>query len=104
MPLIVAVTGQAAGSGATLAMLADMVMRSATGPALDRSRRGEYDLSGLVTISNGGAPMTSVVRERLRAVLPSVILFDGVGSSKSGMQMSAADIPGVAVDTATFAP
>jgi acyl-CoA synthetase (AMP-forming)/AMP-acid ligase II len=58
----------------------------------------------LVTISNGGAPMTSVVRERLRAVLPSVILFDGVGSSESGMQMSAADIPGVAVDTATFAP
>jgi acyl-CoA synthetase (AMP-forming)/AMP-acid ligase II len=73
-------------------------------PLADELERGEYDLSGLVTISNGGAPMTSVVRERLRAVLPSVILFDGVGSSESGMQMSAADIPGVAVDTATFAP
>jgi DNA-binding transcriptional regulator YbjK len=40
----VAVTGQAAGSGATLAMLADMVMQSATGPALDRSR-ARYELA-----------------------------------------------------------
>src|ERR1700733_5557394 len=67
-------------------------------PMADELERGEYDLSGLVTISNGGAPMTSVVRDPPRAVLPSVILFDGVGSSESGMQMSAADIPGVAVD------
>jgi acyl-CoA synthetase (AMP-forming)/AMP-acid ligase II len=36
--------------------------------------------------------------------LPHVILFDGVGSSESGMQMSAADIPGATVDTATFNP
>jgi fatty-acyl-CoA synthase len=73
-------------------------------PLADELESGDYDLSGLVTISNGGAPMTSGVRERLRAALPSVILFDGVGSSESGMQMSAADIPGVSVDAATFAP
>jgi acyl-CoA synthetase (AMP-forming)/AMP-acid ligase II len=73
-------------------------------PLADELERGEYDLSGLVTISNGGAPMTSVVRERLRATLPTVILFDGVGSSESGMQMSAADVPGTSVDAATFNP
>ena len=73
-------------------------------PLADELERGDHDLSGLVTISNGGAPMTSVVRERLRAALPHVILFDGVGSSESGMQMSAADIPGATVDTATFNP
>jgi acyl-CoA synthetase (AMP-forming)/AMP-acid ligase II len=71
-------------------------------PLADELERGDHDLSGLVTISNGGAPMTSAVRERLRAALPRVILFDGVGSSESGMQMSAADIPGATVDTATF--
>jgi fatty-acyl-CoA synthase len=73
-------------------------------PLAEELERGDHDLSGLVTISNGGAPMTSVVRERLRAALPHVILFDGVGSSESGMQMSAADIPGATVDTATFNP
>jgi len=73
-------------------------------PLADELERTDYDLSGLITISNGGAPMTSVVRERLRAALPHVILFDGVGSSESGMQMSAADVPGTTVDTATFSP
>jgi 3-oxocholest-4-en-26-oate---CoA ligase len=73
-------------------------------PLVDELERGDYDLSGLVTISNGGAPMSTVVRERLRAALPSVILFDGVGSSESGMQMSTVDIPGATVDTATFTP
>ncbi|WP_406813412.1 acyl-CoA synthetase [Mycobacterium sp. M23085] len=73
-------------------------------PLVDELERGDYDLSGLMTISNGGAPVTPVVRERLRAALPSVILFDGVGSSESGMQMSAADIPGTTVDTAAFTP
>jgi 3-oxocholest-4-en-26-oate---CoA ligase len=73
-------------------------------PLADALERKDYDLSGLVTISNGGAPMTSGVRERLRAVLPNVILFDGVGSSESGMQMTAADVPGATADTATFTP
>lgn len=73
-------------------------------PIADELERNDYDLSALVTISNGGAPMTSVVRERLRAALPNVILFDGVGSSESGMQMSAADVPGGTVDAAVFSP
>jgi len=73
-------------------------------PLVDELERGDYDLSSLITISNGGAPMTSIVRERLRAALPSVILFDGVGSSESGMQMSTTDIPGVIAETATFTP
>lgn len=73
-------------------------------PLAEELERGDFDLSGLVTISNGGAPMTSVVRQRLRAALPNVILFDGVGSSESGMQMSAADVPGASIDAATFTP
>ena len=78
--------------------------RSFSYALVDELEREQYDLSGSVTISNGGAPLTSVVRERLRAALPTVILFDGVGSSESGMQISTADIPGFRVDTATFDP
>lgn len=73
-------------------------------PLVEALERGGYDLSGLATISNGGAPMSSIVRERLRAALPSVIIFDGVGSSESGMQMTAADVPGAPLETSTFAP
>ena len=57
-------------------------------PLLDEIETGAYDLSGLVTISNGGAPLSPTVRERIRAALPNVMILDAVGASESGIQMN----------------
>ena len=54
----------------------------------DEIQTGTYDLSGLVTISNGGAPLSPTVRERILAALPHVMILDAVGASESGMQMN----------------
>ncbi len=73
-------------------------------PIADELERGSYDLSGLVSISNGGAPLTPSVRKRLTAALPHLLIIDAVGASESGVQMntmSTASAPGA---TATFHP
>ncbi|OBF28543.1 acyl-CoA synthetase [Mycobacterium sp. ACS4331] len=57
-------------------------------PLADEIERGDYDLSGLISITNGGAPMSPTVRERLRAALPHALLIDAVGSSEAGQQMN----------------
>ncbi|WP_068278278.1 acyl-CoA synthetase [Aldersonia kunmingensis] len=57
-------------------------------PLLDALESGNYDLSGLATISNGAAPLTPAVRNRLLAALPHILLSDGVGASETGIQMS----------------
>ena len=57
-------------------------------PLIDEIERGDYDLSGLVTVSNGGAPLSPTVRDRILAALPHVMLLDAVGSSEAGMQMT----------------
>lgn len=57
-------------------------------PLIDEIEAGDYDLSGLISITNGGAPMSPTVRDRIRAALPHVLLIDAVGSSESGQQMN----------------
>ncbi len=57
-------------------------------PLADEIERGGYDLSCLISITNGGAPMSPTVRERLRAALPHALLIDAVGSSEAGQQMN----------------
>lgn len=57
-------------------------------PLIDEIETGAYDLSGLISITNGGAPMSPTVRDRIRAALPHVLLIDAVGSSESGQQMT----------------
>jgi acyl-CoA synthetase (AMP-forming)/AMP-acid ligase II len=45
---------------------------------------GQYDLSSLVTISYGGAPMAPALIRRVRATLPHVKLQQGYGMSEAG--------------------
>jgi fatty-acyl-CoA synthase len=58
-------------------------------PLLDEIESGTYDLSSLITITNGGAPLSPTVRDRLRSALPDVALIDAVGSSEGGTLISA---------------
>jgi 3-oxocholest-4-en-26-oate---CoA ligase len=71
-------------------------------PLLDEIEKGDYDLSGLVTVSNGGAPLSPTVRERILAALPHIMVLDAVGSSESGMQLTTMAAAGTDSRTATF--
>ncbi len=73
-------------------------------PLIDEIEKGDYDLSGLVTISNGGAPMSPTVRARILAALPHVMVMDAVGASESGAQMSTFNAAGAESAPATFTP
>src|SRR6478752_3619028 len=73
-------------------------------PLIDEIERGAYDLSSLVTFTNGGAPLSPTVRERIHAALPDVMVMDAVGASESGAQMSTVSAPGADSNPATFTP
>jgi fatty-acyl-CoA synthase len=73
-------------------------------PLLDEIEAGDYDLSGLAAVNNGGAPLSPTVRDRLLAALPHIMLLDAVGSSESGAQMSTFTTAGADTAAATFSP
>ena len=56
-------------------------------PLLDEwDRNGPFDVSSLISLSNGGAPMSPAIRARVFATLPDVFVTDGFGSSEAGTQ------------------
>jgi fatty-acyl-CoA synthase len=73
-------------------------------PLIDEIESGSYDLSGLVSVSNGGAPLTPAVRARFNAALPHLLIMDVAGSSESGLQMNSLSTAATTVETATFSP
>ena len=76
-------------------------------PLIDELERGDYDLSSVITFTNGGAPLSPTVRQRIHAVLPHVMVMDAVGASESGAQMSTFSAAGTAAEdqpSATFTP
>ncbi|MEB4209559.1 acyl-CoA synthetase [Mycobacterium sp. 94-17] len=73
-------------------------------PLIDELERGDYDLSGLVSISNGGAVLTEGVRSRFMAILPNLLIIDTAGASESGLQMNSMSTKGAQVEVATFNP
>jgi acyl-CoA synthetase (AMP-forming)/AMP-acid ligase II len=73
-------------------------------PLIDEIEAGDYDLSGLFTVTNGGAPMSPTVRARILAALPNVMVMDAVGASESGAQMSTVNTAGAEEKAAIFTP
>ena len=73
-------------------------------PLLDEIEAGNYDLSNLFTITNGGAPLSPTVRMRILAAVPHLMLLDAVGASESGAQMSTMTTAGAEATPATFTP
>ncbi|OBB55739.1 acyl-CoA synthetase [Mycobacterium sp. 852013-51886_SCH5428379] len=84
----------------SIPMVGDAVAR----PLVEEMERGDHDLSGLFTVTNGGAPLSPTVRERILTALPHVMVLDAVGSSESGAQMSTYASAGAEVQAATFTP
>jgi len=73
-------------------------------PLADEIEKGDYDLSGLMALTNGGATLSPTIRDRLLAALPNLIIMDAVGASESGAQMTTVATKGADVKTATFTP
>jgi acyl-CoA synthetase (AMP-forming)/AMP-acid ligase II len=75
-----------------------------TRPLVDALEQRQYDLTSLAAISNGGAPLSPSMRDRIVAALPHVSIIDGVGSSESGMQLNTLSNHDSRSETATFGP
>ena len=73
-------------------------------PLIDEIERGDYDLSSLITFTNGGAPLSPTVRERIHAALFNVMVMDAVGAFEFGAQMSSVSTPGAESQAAVFTP
>ncbi len=73
-------------------------------PLVDQIEKGDYDLSGLMAMTNGGAPLSPTVRDRLLEALPNLMIMDAVGASESGAQMTTIATKGADVQPATFTP
>jgi acyl-CoA synthetase (AMP-forming)/AMP-acid ligase II len=84
---------------AILTVVGDAVAK----PLLEEMRRHSYDLSALVAVGNGSAPLTPSVKEQLLELLPNLFISDSVGSSETGAQASHLSAKG-AVATGTFQP
>jgi acyl-CoA synthetase (AMP-forming)/AMP-acid ligase II len=72
-------------------------------PLIEELARNEYDLSNLIVVVNGGAPMNSTLKERLLDLLPNAMVLDAVGSSETGAQMGHTSTKGTA-STGEFTP
>jgi 3-oxocholest-4-en-26-oate---CoA ligase len=71
-------------------------------PLLDELERHPYDLSALTVVLSGGAPLGAPLKSRLLALLPTVMIVDGLGSSEAGGQLSHVSV-GSGATTGTFA-
>jgi len=73
-------------------------------PLIEALEQRKYDLPSLAAMSNGGAPLSPSMRDRLMTALPHVSIIDGVGSSESGMQLNTLSNNNSQPETATFGP
>jgi fatty-acyl-CoA synthase len=83
----------------TITTVGDAVAR----PLVEELENGNYDVSTMVAVGNGGAALTPTIKERLLAQMPGILVSDSVGSSETGAQMSHLSMSG-AVATGRFRP
>jgi fatty-acyl-CoA synthase len=70
-------------------------------PLLDGLAGTSHDLSGLLNILSGGAPLSAHLKEEFLQHMPHVMMVDGLGSSEAGGQLSQLATSGSA-STGTF--
>jgi 3-oxocholest-4-en-26-oate---CoA ligase len=73
-------------------------------PLVEALEERDYDLTSLAAMSNGGAPLSPSMRDRIMAALPHVSIIDGVGASESGMQLNTFSDNNSRPETATLVP
>jgi acyl-CoA synthetase (AMP-forming)/AMP-acid ligase II len=73
-------------------------------PLLDEMGRGTYDLSSLLIVGSGGAPLSALNKRELLERLPQATVLDSIGSSETGMQASNPSNKQTGVSTGDFRP
>jgi acyl-CoA synthetase (AMP-forming)/AMP-acid ligase II len=73
-------------------------------PIIDQLAKGTYDLSNLLTVGSGGAPLSVGHKQKLLEHLPKVLIIDAIGSSETGAQGSNAGTRSGSVSTGDFRP
>jgi fatty-acyl-CoA synthase len=73
-------------------------------PILDEMERRRYDLSSLLVIGSGGAPLSTANKKEFLEKLPQVTVLDSIGSSETGAQASNPSNRGSGVSTGSFRP
>ena len=73
-------------------------------PIVDEIRHGRYDLSSLVIILSGGAPLNASIKAEILDLLPHVTIIDGLGSSEAGGQGSQISTKQTGASTGKFVP
>jgi acyl-CoA synthetase (AMP-forming)/AMP-acid ligase II len=73
-------------------------------PLLDQMERRPYDLSCLLVVGSGGAPLSTAHKKAILEKLPQVTVLDSIGSSETGAQASNPSNRGTGVSTGSFRP
>ncbi|MCB1284064.1 MAG: acyl-CoA synthetase [Microthrixaceae bacterium] len=84
----------------TIVLVGDAFAR----PIIDEIERGDYDLSSLFVLTNGGAAMSVGVKSKLLELLPTAMIIDGIGSSETGQQAYQVSSAGSEIASGTFSP
>ena len=73
-------------------------------PLLDQLDRESYDLSSLMVIGSGGAPLSTLNKQALIERIPHITIMDAIGSSETGAQGSNPSNKDTGVSTGDFKP
>ena len=73
-------------------------------PLIEEMERGVHDLSSLMVLVNGGAILNSSLKDRATAALPTLMVYDAVGASETGAQMTHLSSAAEAASSGTFQP
>jgi acyl-CoA synthetase (AMP-forming)/AMP-acid ligase II len=73
-------------------------------PLLDEMARRSYDLSSLLIIGSGGAPLSALNKREFLERVPQATVLDSIGSSETGMQASNPSNKQTGVSTGDFRP
>ncbi|MFP8874911.1 MAG: AMP-binding protein, partial [Myxococcota bacterium] len=76
-------------------------------PILDAMREAQKrnaDLSSLMMLASGGAPLSTAHKEEMLELMPNLIVMDSIGSSETGAQGSNPSSKAMGVSTGSFKP
>jgi fatty-acyl-CoA synthase len=73
-------------------------------PILDQLAKRKYDLSSLISIGSGGAPLSVANKQKFLEHFPNALIIDAIGSSETGAQASNAGTRAGGVSTGNFRP
>ena len=85
---------------ATFTIVGDAFAR----PLLDQLDRHTYDLSCVMVVGSGGAPLSTANKEAFLAKLPNATVIDAIGSSETGAQATNPSTRGGGISTGDFRP